>query len=54
MGAAMYANAQAAGDTGSADSDTDTASSSDDDVVDAEIVDDEPRSTDGKAEGDAK
>jgi molecular chaperone DnaK len=58
MGAAMYANAQAAGggsdeSTGSADSST----AQDDDVVDAEIVDDDARPQDkqtGQAEGDAK
>jgi molecular chaperone DnaK len=58
MGAAMYANAQAAGggsdeSTGSADSST----SQDDDVVDAEIVDEDARPQDkqsGQAEGDAK
>src|SRR3954463_4175684 len=58
MGAAMYANAQAAGSgsdesTGSADSST----PQDDDVVDAEIVDDDARPQDkqtGQAEGDAK
>ena len=58
MGAAMYANAQAAGggsdeSTGSADSST----AQDDDVVDAEIVDDDARPQDkpsGQSEGDAK
>jgi molecular chaperone DnaK len=52
MGAAMYASAQAAGgaseDTTSADAGN---SGSDDDVVDAEIVDEEPKA---KPEGDAK
>jgi molecular chaperone DnaK len=58
MGAAMYANAQAAG--GSSDESTGSADSStahDDDVVDAEIVDDDARPQDkqtGQAEGDAK
>jgi molecular chaperone DnaK len=58
MGAAMYANAQAAGSssdetTGSADGST----AQDDDVVDAEIVDDDARPQDkqpGQPEGDAK
>jgi molecular chaperone DnaK len=62
MGAAMYANAQAAGGSGSEDgsssSDDSSSSSSDDDVVDAEIVDedrpqDSQRGT-GQAEGDNK
>jgi molecular chaperone DnaK len=58
MGAAMYANAQAAG--GSSDESTGSADSStaqDDDVVDAEIVDDDARPQDkqtGHSEGDAK
>ncbi|WP_328990112.1 molecular chaperone DnaK [Kribbella sp. NBC_01245] len=53
MGAAMYANAQAAGGTEeNASTDESTSNdSSDDDVVDAEIVDDEPKA---KPEGDAK
>jgi molecular chaperone DnaK len=62
MGAAMYANAQAAGggssDGGSTDGTGDASSSSDDDVVDAEIVDeDRPQdrqSGTGQAEGDNK
>ncbi|MEJ1107063.1 MULTISPECIES: molecular chaperone DnaK [unclassified Kribbella] len=42
MGAAMYANAQAAGGSEeSASSDSDSSSSNDDDVVDAEIVDED-------------
>jgi molecular chaperone DnaK len=55
MGAAMYANAQAAGSgpDGSADGST-GATAQDDDVVDAEIVDDEPKASDSKPEGDAK
>jgi molecular chaperone DnaK len=56
MGAAMYANAQAAGSAGSdgsADGAT-GATASDDDVVDAEIVDDEPKASDARPEGDAK
>ncbi|TWD80240.1 molecular chaperone DnaK [Kribbella amoyensis] len=57
MGAAMYANAQAAGggsESGaSADGDQAGASSNDDDVVDAEIVD-EDRPQDTKPEGDTK
>ncbi|MFC0627247.1 molecular chaperone DnaK [Kribbella deserti] len=53
MGAAMYANAQAAGgaDENSANADSASNDSSDDDVVDAEIVDDEPKA---KPEGDTK
>jgi molecular chaperone DnaK len=54
MGAAMYANAQAAGSAGSDDSSADGATASDDDVVDAEIVDDEPKASDTRPEGDAK
>jgi molecular chaperone DnaK len=43
MGAAMYANAQAAGgsEEGASSTDSSTSSSSDDDVVDAEIVDED-------------
>ncbi|TDO54525.1 molecular chaperone DnaK [Kribbella sp. VKM Ac-2527] len=58
MGAAMYANAQAAGgsssEDGSSSSDDSSSSSSDDDVVDAEIVDEDRPQDTPKAEGDAK
>ncbi|MEU4396451.1 molecular chaperone DnaK [Kribbella sp. NPDC023855] len=50
MGAAMYANAQAAG-TSDESASSDESSSSDDDVVDAEIVDEE-RPQDKKPEDD--
>jgi molecular chaperone DnaK len=58
MGAAMYANAQAAGgsssEDGSGSSDDSSSSSSDDDVVDAEIVDEDRPQDTPKAEGDNK
>ncbi|MFD7161518.1 molecular chaperone DnaK [Kribbella sp. NPDC059898] len=41
MGAAMYANAQASGQTEDSATSEDTSSSTDDDVVDAEIVDED-------------
>jgi molecular chaperone DnaK len=49
MGAAMYANAQAAGTSDESASADESASGSDDDVVDAEIVD-EDRPQDSKPE----
>jgi molecular chaperone DnaK len=54
MGAAMYANAQAAGGSSDESSSSDNAGSApEDDVVDAEIVD-EDRPQDHKPEGDTK
>ena len=56
MGAAMYAAAEA--DAAAAGGTTGSTGEADDDVVDAEIVDEEPRSTDGSrqqsAEGETK